>query len=179
MPLKEGKNITWQDSGAGRIQDALDCFDKAIAFGFEDGGIYGLRGSCLQVLKFDLDAIDDYNKAILIEPADCNLYFMRSVSKGETGDLRGRVADIQEAIHIAKTDNPLNKIYNSWARKLGYEDIAAKFTNCDLVLAIQDVEMQDDKERFRSRCPGIDLGPDLISRRRAKSRRRKRPIIKE
>ena len=158
-------------SVAGRIQDALDCFDKAIASGFEEGGIYGSRGSCLQILDFHLDAIDDFNKAIPLDPEDCNLYFMRSVSKGATGDLRGCVADLQEAIRFSETDNPLNGKYNLWANKLGYKNIAAKF-NYDLIVANQDIEMQEDKERLQSKRPGLDLGPDLVSRRRAKSRRR-------
>jgi len=158
-------------SVAGRIQDALDCFDKAIASGFEEGGIYDSRGSCLQILDFHLDAIDDFNKAIPLDPEDCNLYFMRSVSKGATGDLYGCVADLQEAIRLSEIDNPLNEKYNLWANKLGYKNIAAKF-NYDLIVANQDIETQEAKERLRSKRPGLDLGPDLVSRRRTKSRRR-------
>lgn len=161
-------------SDPGRIQAALDCFDEAIASGFEngDGGIYGLRGSCLQVLNFHLDAIDDFDKAIPIEPEDCNLYFMRSVSKGETGDLRGRVADLQVAIRLAQTGNPLNERYNAWAKKLGYENIAAKFTNSDLVSANNAIGFQEAEDYLRPKYPGLDFGPDLVSRRRAKVRRR-------
>jgi tetratricopeptide (TPR) repeat protein len=160
-------------SVVSRIQNALDCFDYSIASGFEDGGIYGTRGSCLQLLELHLDAIDDFNKAIPLEPEDCNLYYMRSVSKGATGDLHGRVADLKEAIRLSRIDNDVNKSFNLGAKKLGYESSAAMF-KAELLGANLDLEQQEDDERMRSKCSGVDLGPDLVTRRRAGARRRTR-----
>jgi tetratricopeptide (TPR) repeat protein len=161
-------------SVAARIQNALDCFDYAIASGFEDGGIYGTRGSCLQLLDFHLDAIDDFNKAIPLEPEDSNLYYMRSVSKGATGDLHGRVADLKEAIRLSEIDNNVNKTFNLGAKKLGFESSTAIF-KAELLSANLDIEQQEVDERVRSKCPGVDLGPDLVTRRRAGARRRTHP----
>jgi tetratricopeptide (TPR) repeat protein len=167
--LARGEN---QDA-ARRIQDALDCFDKAIAFGFREGGIYGSRGSCLQILHFDLDAIDDFNRAIPLEPEDSNLHYMRSVAKGATGDLDGCIVDLTEAIRLSEIDNKLNNEYNLWAKEHGYESIRAMYV-IDLLKANLDLEAQAFEERVRRECElrGLDLPVDLVSRRPAQSRRR-------
>ena len=86
--------------GEKRTQDALNCFDSAVACGYEDATLFSSRGSCLQTLKWHLDAIDDFNRAIALEPKDSNGYFMRSISKSATGDLHGSVSDLQEAIRV-------------------------------------------------------------------------------
>lgn len=158
-------------AGRTQNQEALDCFDRAIAYGFEDGGIYGMRGLCLQVGGFDLDAIDDFNKAIELEPAESNLYFMRSLSRGGIGDLQGCVDDLQEAIRRSESDSPLNTKYNLWAKEHGYDSLSSKY-QYDLRHAKLSLEQQADEESVRSKCPGLDLGPDLATRRRAAARRR-------
>jgi tetratricopeptide (TPR) repeat protein len=158
-------------AGRDQNQEALDCFDKAIDRRFEEQGVYGMRGLCLQVSGFDLDAIDDFDKAIALEPHDSNLFFMRSLSKGAIGDLRGRVEDLQQAIRLSEIDSALNSTYNTWAKEHGYENIAAKYKR-DLQSAQLDLEQQAEEERVRSKCPGLGLGPDLATRRRATARRR-------
>jgi tetratricopeptide (TPR) repeat protein len=163
---------------AAHIQQALDCFDSAIALGFEEGGIYGIRGSCLQILGFDLDAIDDFDKAVAGDPSDCNVFFMRSVSKGAVGDLHGRVSDLEEAARLAGADNAANRPYNALAQKRGYSDGVVGMYAVEMLLANQDIESQDSYERLVRECkrPGLadQLGPDIVSRRRAKARRRTR-----
>lgn len=158
--------------GKGQLREALDCFDAAIDNGFEDGGIYRSRGLCLQSLNFDLDAIDDFDKAIASEPQDSNLYYMRSISKGATGDLHGRVSDLQEAVRLASVENAANRSYNAFAKEKGYKNGVIGIYEADLLLANLDLESQATQERVRRECPGDDLGLDLVSRRRAKARRR-------
>ena len=157
--------------GSAQAQEALDCFDTAIGCGFEDGGIYGMRGWALQVLGFDPDAISDFSKGITLEPEDSNLYFMRSLSRGGIGDLHGAVEDLEEAIRLSEIDNALNATYNVWAKQHGYDSITTKY-QYDLRNANCALEQQADEEISRSKCPGLDLGPDLVSRRRVTARRR-------
>jgi tetratricopeptide (TPR) repeat protein len=161
---------------AAHTQEALDCFDSAIALGFEDRGIYGTRGSCLQILGFDLDAIDDFDKAVAADPSDCNVFFMRSVSKGVVGDLHGRVSDLKEAIRLAAADNVANRPYSALAEKRGYRDGVVGMYVAEMCFANQDIESQESYERLVRECrrPGLadQLGPDLVARKRAKARRR-------
>src|ERR1035441_9797421 len=165
-----------EHSNTRRIEEAVNCFDSAIALGFEEGGIYGTRGSCLQILGYDLDAIDDFDRAIAEDKSDCSLFFMRSVSKGATGDLYGRVSDLKESIRLAGADNTVNRPYNALAQKRGYRDGVAGIYMAEMRLAEQDVESQELYERLvrESRRPGLadQLGPDLVARKRAKARRR-------
>jgi tetratricopeptide (TPR) repeat protein len=154
------------------IKEALDCFDKAIECGLGDEfDVYSLRGTCLQALNFDIDAIDDFNKAIASEPEDSNLYFMRSISRGATGDLHGCVSDLEEAIRVAGVGNAANISYNGWAKEHGYNGIIDKY-KLDLFNANLSLEMQASDELRRRKHPNLDLGPDVASRRRAESRRR-------
>jgi len=157
----------------GHLREALDCFDSAIDRGFEDGETYGLRGLCLQSFDFHLDAIDDFNKAIASRPDDSSLYYMRSISKGATGDLHGCASDLQEAIRFAGVDNADNRSHNAWANEKGYKDVIDMYKFA-LDRANLDLETQSSLERRRRDHPGLalDFGPDLVTERRAKSRRR-------
>lgn len=110
-----------------RDQEAVDCFDKAVECGFEDVALFGLRGSCLQSLKWHIDAIYDFTKAISLEPQDCNLYFQRAMSKSSTGDQQGFLADIQDAIRLSKVDSALNRNYNLGAKDMGHKSTAAMY----------------------------------------------------
>lgn len=110
-----------------RDQEAVDCFDTAVECGFEDEPLFSLRGSCLQALEWQLDAIDDFTKAISLEPQDCNHYFQRAVSKESIGDQQGHLADIKDAIRLAKADNATNRIYNLGAKDKGWQSAAAMY----------------------------------------------------
>ena len=110
-----------------RTEQALDCLDTAIECGLEHGEAFSLRGSCLQTLEWHLDAIDDFSKAISLEPQDCNTYFQRAMSKFSTGDHQGFLADIEEAIRLSETDNALNRIYNTYAQETGWQSATAMY----------------------------------------------------
>ena len=118
-----------------RTEEALDCFDTAVECGFEDGTLFGLRGSCLQTLEWDLDAIDDFSAAISFEPQDCNNYYARAMSKQGAGDPQGALADIQEAIRLSRVDNALNRHYDSGAKEMGWPSTAARYEVDELRLA--------------------------------------------
>jgi tetratricopeptide (TPR) repeat protein len=154
-----------------KLQEAVDYFDQSIELNFGEEGIYGLRGSCLQLLKFDLDAIDDFTKAIASEPNDCNLYYARSLSRGATGDLQGQVSDLQEAIRVATVHSAHNKVYDEYAREMGWTCVVDKF-RMDLICANFDLETQAQDERRQREHPDVSLPPDLATRRRAQSQRR-------
>jgi tetratricopeptide (TPR) repeat protein len=82
-------------------QQGLDCLDLAIECGLDNAEIFTARASCLEELDWYLDAIDDYDRAILLEPHDCNHYYQRANCKNSVGDRQGYMADIQEAIRLS------------------------------------------------------------------------------
>jgi tetratricopeptide (TPR) repeat protein len=127
-----------------RMQEALDCFDEAIDCGYvDDADVYAMRGGCLQSLNFDLDAIDDFDRAIALEPENSVTFFQRSLSKGSTRDFRGRVSDLQEAIRLAGVDNAYTRSLDVHARETGYKN-AADYYEMQMESAKLDLEWLDD-----------------------------------
>lgn len=145
--FKEGLKHTYE----GRDQEAVDCFDKAIKSGVEFEEVYAWRGMCLWALDFHLDAIDDFNKAISLEPADCELYYMRSLSKSATGDFEGCVTDLQEAIRLSEVDNENNRTWNSHAKEMGWRD-ATFYYKTALYRAKLNIKLPEDlKKRYKKK----------------------------
>lgn len=101
---------------------ALKYFDMAIDSGFKDE-VYENRGMCLQALGFDLDAIEDFNKAISNANDDPNLYFLRALSKSSVGDIEGSVEDFRKAVELSKIPNEINNSYNLTIREKGYNSV--------------------------------------------------------
>ncbi len=64
---------------------ALSNFDEAIENCFTEyfqtyiAELFDLRARCLQELKFDYDAINDFDKSISVSNKDCNTFFARSL----------------------------------------------------------------------------------------------------
>lgn len=102
--------------------EALRYFDKAIEYGFKDD-IYEHRGMCLQALGYDLDAIEDFNKAISTSNDDANLYFLRAISRSSVGDIEGSVEDFRKAVELSKIPNEINNSYNLTIKEKGYNSV--------------------------------------------------------
>jgi len=66
---------------------------------------------CLQALGFHLDAIDDFDKAIDMDPDDCNLYFMRAMSMRGAGRYEDADEDFRRAIALSKVKSVANTVY--------------------------------------------------------------------
>ncbi len=78
--------------------------------------------------KGDLDgAIDDYNRAIEINPIDIDAYSYRGIAKARKGDLEGAIADYTRAIELNPKDS-----------KAYYSRGIAKSSNGDVDGAIAD-----------------------------------------
>lgn len=128
LPLIKG--LRFYDAGEmhfreENFQEAMSCFDTAIACGCHGGVVYERRGMCLQRLGYELDAIDDFNKAIAARPEDANLYFLRSLSRDHTGDLDGAVSDVEEAVRLSKAKTSDNDSYNDYAKETGWPSVTA------------------------------------------------------
>lgn len=167
--LERGRELYFKNE----VQQAMRYFDIAIDSGFEGADVYCMRGGCLQSLKFDLDAIDDFTKAIEFDPEDSNYYFMRSISKGAVGDPQGRIDDLNEAIRLAGIDSASTRSHNANAREMGYTDGVAGMYRMQMMFANLDLERQAFDER-RLQDPAASLGPDLVPKHRSQARRRTR-----
>ncbi len=167
--LERGKDLFCQND----CQQALRYLDIAIDSGFEDEDVYGMRGGCLQSLKFDLDAIDDFTRVIESAPEDSNNYFMRSISKGAVGDLHGRVDDLNEAIRLAGIDSASTHSHDAYAREKGYTDGVVGLYRMEMMSANLDIDRQASDER-RLQDPAASPAPDPVTKRQSQARRRMR-----
>ncbi len=167
--FERGKNLYFQNE----ILQALHNFDTAIDSGFEGADVYSMRGGCLQTLQYDLDAIDDFTKAIEFDPEDSNYYYMRSISKGAVGDLHGGIEDLKEAIRLAGIDSASTRSHNAHARDNGYKEGVVGMYRMFMLNANLDLERQSDDER-RQKGPSSSLGPDLVTKRKSQAHRRTR-----
>ncbi len=138
-------------------QKALACFDEAIECGFNDEA-YGLRAQCLQGLDFDIEAIEDFTRAISLKPEDCNLYFLRSNSRDATGDNDGAVQDLQKAIQLSEVDNKLNRAYSIAAKSIGYRNghTSMYLMSLDMVQLTPQVLQDRRKKNLKRRNGKVD-----------------------
>ena len=157
-----------------RYEEAVKQYDLAIERGSDDGNALVNRAFGLQATDWHMDAIDDFTRAITLEPQDSNLYFGRAMSKSSVGDLEGSVADMREAIRVAGTPSALHREYDDEARKQGYSSVVDLY-KMRLMVQEEFLEAERDDERLRRECPTLnEIGPGLTAQRRASARRRSR-----
>lgn len=102
-------------------EEALLLFDIAIENGVN--AAHADRAFCLQALRFEFDAISDFNKAILNSKYDANLYFGRGHSKSSVADFDGAISDLKMAIELSKIDSELNQIYSDKIKEDGWGSV--------------------------------------------------------
>ena len=152
-----------------KIEEAIRCFDIALECGYDDDAdLFFMRGWCLQNMGYDLDAIDDFSKAIELEPKDSNNYFLRSISKGSAGDHFGRIKDLKEAIRSAEMYPEPNRGYNMYAQEQGYLNVSQHF-QAYLDMALIDLEFF--KKAFDPNSPVAAEVKELNEKRSNKKRR--------
>jgi tetratricopeptide (TPR) repeat protein len=150
--FEKGKKFYFEKN----LNRALCNFDLAIENGIEKE-VYELRGRCLQELNYEYDAIEDFNKAIILSPSDCNIYLARSISKHSILDFEGEINDLEKAICLSKVENDLNKGYYAEAIKMGYNSVESLF-HARLVGAQIDLESKinnNSEANFAKRLAGI------------------------
>lgn len=115
-----------------KYEEALSELDMAIKGGV--GAVrYNFRALCLQALDFHDEAIEDFDRAISLEPKDCNLYFCRGMSKRDTGDFDGCIADIKTAIRLSELGSKVNDDYKKHAKEMGWPDGHTSFYEFQLL----------------------------------------------
>ncbi|MBF4516888.1 hypothetical protein IRZ71_11050 [Flavobacterium sp. ANB] len=110
--LEKGKRLY----NSNQIQDALIYLDNAINLGF-DNGAYEIRGNCFQKLDYHYKAIEDFDKAIEMNPLEFSYYYSRAVSKKAILDFTGQIEDLHNAIYYYKrnksVENNFLKIFET------------------------------------------------------------------
>ena len=118
--LLEGSAAFDEGNGYFLLKDfekALPYYDKAIQNNIEEG--YNQRAMCLQSLNYHVDALADFDSAIELSSQDCNIYYMRSLSRVQLGDNSGAISDMHRAIELSQVKNEMNRACNELRTKNG------------------------------------------------------------
>jgi len=87
-------------SEAGFHEEAIRCFDKAIALRPDEADWYYNRGGALSKVKDFAKAIGDYDKAIALKGDSADAYYNRGWARAHAGDLARAIQDYNKAISL-------------------------------------------------------------------------------
>jgi len=144
--LERGKDHLLQS----RHSEALAELDTAVAQHVLEA--HEPRASCLQALGWNLDAVDDFTRAIAMAP-DSGLYYQRAMSRSAVGDFAGCVADLNEALRLAGGNSDYERAYDAAAQDQGFANAAALYRSrlkLDSTLLEHDLRHPDLNSHKRS-----------------------------
>lgn len=110
-----------------KITACLEFLDKAIENGYDEVEAFSLRGTCLRDLNYDLDAIEDFDKCIELEPERADFYYNRALAKQYIYDLEGGLEDYKKAIEFSKLENGNTRFWNNYAKETGFESATHRY----------------------------------------------------
>lgn len=124
----------WKEKKQKLDELALACFDKAIDKGYETSKLFALRADCLDYLGYYFDAIEDYNRALSMNPIHgvANGYWRRGMIKHTVFDFEGSREDVITAITLSRIDNEDNRFWNEHAKSGGFGNNATDWYKWDL-----------------------------------------------
>lgn len=126
--------------------EALPYFDKAIECGIKEA--YLKRCWCLESLHYDFEAIEDFTKAIAINPNDCNLYYGRALAKHGSMDYDGAVADAKLATEYSKIPDEDFEWRTEAMKKKGYSSLSAFYYSYYDMYLKDAYEYKDDLKKI-------------------------------
>ena len=133
--ISELMKLVKEECKKGNINNAIIYLNEAIEIDPHDARFFISRGTFKGTENYE-DAIEDYTKAIEIEPNSVFAYRLRGDSKSKLGDYQGAIDDYTKAIKIDPNNAYLYNYRSESKRKLGDnegadedERIAEKFKN--------------------------------------------------
>lgn len=87
----------------GKFEEALECWNALISKKGEVAMYYGERGVCKFNLRFK-SAIEDFNRAVELEPKNAFRYSARAYVRDKLGDVQGAIADYHHCLDLDPED---------------------------------------------------------------------------
>lgn len=130
------KNKQWEE--------AMNAWNAMIVRHPNDASYYNERGVCKFNLRFK-HAIQDFDKAIELEPNNPYYHSCRAYIKDKTGDTEGSVTDYQKAYELDPNDAIVLNNLGLAEQKLGYTAKAReRFKNSDDLLGIKTIDSRPE-----------------------------------
>ena len=116
--ISELMKLVMEECKKGNINNSIIYLNEAIEIKPNDARFYISRGTFRGTKNYE-DAIEDYTKAIAIEPNSVFAYLLRGDSKSKLGDYQGAIDDYTKAIAIEPNKAYLYNYRSESKRKLG------------------------------------------------------------
>ena len=116
--FSELMKLVMEESKKGNINNSIIYLNEAIEIKPNDARFHISRGTFRGTKNYE-DAIEDYTKAIEIEPNSVFAYRLRGDSKSKLGDYQGAIDDYTKAIDIEPNKAYLYNYRSESKRKLG------------------------------------------------------------
>ena len=116
--ISELMKLVMEECKKGNINNSIIYLNEAIEIKPNDARFYISRGNFRGTKNYE-DAIEDYTKAIAIEPNSVFAYRLRGDSKSKLGDYQGAIDDYTKAIDIEPNKAYLYNYRSESKRKLG------------------------------------------------------------
>jgi tetratricopeptide (TPR) repeat protein/tRNA A-37 threonylcarbamoyl transferase component Bud32 len=114
--LKELETWEWTNKGVslnslGHFEEALHCYDKALALDPHYGNAWTNKGNSLHFLGHDEDALHCYDKALEFDPHNVNAWNNKGLSLGSLGRYEEAIRCCDKALALDPHDG------NAWTNK--------------------------------------------------------------
>lgn len=130
------KNKQWEE--------AMNVWNALIIAQPNNASFYNDRGVCKFNLRFK-HAIQDFDKAIELEPENAYFFSCRAYIKDKTGDTEGSVKDYQKALDLDPQDAITLNNLGLAEQKLGFTARAReRFKYSDDLLGIKTIDSRED-----------------------------------
>ncbi|MBR9861275.1 tetratricopeptide repeat protein [bacterium] len=142
-PLLNLKAYSYQK--LGKFEEAMSVWNILVQREPENGYYFNERGVCKFNLRFK-HAIEDFDKAIELEPVNAYFYSCRAYVKDKTGDTEGAVDDYGRAHDLDPEDAIVLNNLGLAEQKLGHTQSARNFfakSNDLLGVKTSDAEMPE------------------------------------
>ena len=158
--LKKNTDVASQEMLAFAYQKsqnweaAMEIWTHLIAIYPENAAFYNERGVCKFQLRFK-HAIQDFNEAVRLDPAEPYYYSCRAYIRDKTGDIEGAIKDYGTAHDLDPSDAITLNNLGLAEQKLGYTQKAReRFKDSDDLLGIKTIDsMPEVQPKFESVPP--------------------------
>jgi tetratricopeptide (TPR) repeat protein len=132
-------------------EEAMQIWTTLIAIYPENAAFYNERGVCKFQMRFK-HAIQDFNEAIRLDPAEPYYYSCRAYIRDKIGDIEGAIKDYSTAHDLDPSDAITLNNLGLAEQKFGYTKKAReRFKDSDDLLGIKTIDsMPEIKPKFES-----------------------------
>lgn len=117
---------------SGQFEKALKQFNALLERRAEDPDMFSYRGAVLLNLHRKREALEDFNRAVSLDPDYSYRYASRAFAKDALGDLAGAIADYEKAIELDPDDAIAHNNLGLLIEKSGDQNKAKKhFASAD------------------------------------------------